>query len=316
MKQYSKHEKELIEDFASIGYSGRKIAKLLGVSKSGVNEYLNNLSKPKELTPRGSDGPRILVFDLETAAALAYTFGRFKINLSQDNIHTEGGWILCASWTWLGSDKIESIALTPEEIARQDDSRIVKKLWELYIQADAVVAHNAKSFDQPVLQARATFNGLQPLPTVKVLDTLLLARRYLRLPSNKLDSIGEYFGLGRKQDTGGIKLWAGVQSGCTQAMQTMLEYCKQDVLLLQGVYLKLRALGTAGSAFNAALYYNDDKVRCSACGSDNVHNTFRGTATSVSTFEEYRCDDCGAVHRGRTNKLSKSKRKSLLVVAS
>ena len=315
MKQYSKIEKELIEDFASNGYSGRKIATLLGLSKSGINDYLKNLSAGL-FKSKSKDGPRILVFDLETAAALAYAFGRFKVNLSQDNIHTEGGWILCASWTWLGSGKVESMHLTPTEVVTQNDSRIANKLWELFEQADAVVAHNSKGFDWPVLQARTLYHDLPPLPTVKVLDTLLLARKYLKLPSNKLDSIGEYFGIGRKNSTGGIKLWADVQSGDAQAMKTMVEYCKQDVELLLGVYLKLRALGTAGSAFNAGLYYNDDLLRCGTCGSTSIESTGRTAVTSVNAFDEYRCNDCGAVHRSRSNNLSKSKRKALLAVAS
>ena len=247
------------------------------------------------------------------AAATALTFGRFKVNLSQDNILDNGGWILCACWRWLGESTTYSIHLTPDEVKNKDDSRIVAKLFELYEVSDAVLAHNSLGFDHKVVQARAIFNGFPPLPQVKVLDTLQLARKYLKLPSNRLDAIGEFFGLGRKVSTGGISLWRKVQEGDQQAMKDMVTYCLQDVDLLYDIYLRTRQLGRAGSDFNAALYYDDDLVRCRVCGSSEVELTGRTVETSLNSFDELRCNECGAVHRHRKPKTSKEKRKSLLM---
>ena len=310
--KYSECIQNAIKDFSNMGFSGRKIAKMLDLSKSGVNDYLRTLIENDRTQIENVKGPRILIIDVETAAATAMTFGRFKINLSQDNIVDEGGWILCASWRWLGEETNHSIHLNSTEVALQDDSRIVERMIELLDEADAIVAHNGCSFDHKVIQTRATFHGYAKLPTVKVLDTLLLARRYLRLPSNKLDSIGEYFGLGRKIDTGGIRLWKEVQQGSVQAMKDMVEYCQQDVDLLHDVYVKLRHLGTAGNAFNAALYYNDDKMRCNVCGSDELTPTERKVSTTVSQFDEYFCNSCGSLHKTRKSSVSKSKRSTLL----
>lgn len=309
---------ENIWNMKTAGYSSREIAKSLGISKSGVNDlfqreqYITLQYDPSEVAFR-SDGPRILIFDTETAAATALTFGRFKVNLSQDNILDNGGWILCACWRWLGSHETHSIYLTPQEVKAKDDSRIVAKLFELYEEADAVLAHNSLGFDHKVVQARAIYNNFPPLPQVKVLDTLQLARKYLKLPSNRLDAIGEFFGLGRKVSTGGITLWRKVQEGDEQAMQDMVEYCEQDVDLLYDIYLRTRQLGRAGSDFNAALYYDDDQTRCRVCGSADVAPTGRNVTTSVSIFAELRCNECGAVHRTRTTVASKEKRKSLIV---
>jgi hypothetical protein len=315
--KYSQAIQSTIETLSAEGWSSRYIAAQLGISKSGVNNYLNQLKgKDVPKTKESRNGPRILILDVETAAATALTFGRFKVNLSQDNIVTEGGWILCASWKWLGSPYTYSIWLTPEEIANQDDSRIVDQLIELYEEADAMVAHNGCSFDHKVIQTRAIANGWNKLPVLKVLDTLLLAKRYLRLPSNKLDSIGEYFGLGRKIDTGGISLWKRVQAGDEDAMHEMVDYCVQDVELLTGVYLNLRGLGTAGNSFNAALYYDDDKVRCTVCGSADIEPTGKTAYSTVNSFEEYVCNDCGCTHRSRTGNKTKEKRKSLLALTN
>jgi hypothetical protein len=317
--KYTKDIIEKIWNMKTAGYSSRAIAQSLGISKSGVNDLFQRNSvypelqyDPCEVAFR-NDGPRILIFDTETAAATALTFGRFKVNLSQDNILDNGGWVLCASWRWLGSNVKESIYLTPKEVQAKDDSRIVAKLFELYEDADAVLAHNSLGFDHKVVQARAIFNNFPPLPQVKVLDTLQLARKYLKLPSNRLDAIGEFFGLGRKVSTGGISLWRKVQEGDVQAMKDMVTYCEQDVDLLYDIYLRTRQLGRAGSDFNAALYYDDDQTRCRVCGSADVEPTGRNVTTSVSIFAELRCNDCGAVHRTRTTVASKEKRKSLIV---
>ena len=306
---YSETTKKAILDMRNMSLSGRQIARALGVSKSGVNYFLGREQVPISI----GSAPKILILDLETAATVALTFGRFKVNLGQDNIVTEGGWILCASYCWLGEDKIHTLRLTRQEVLGCDDSRIVAAFWELYEQADAIVAHNSQQFDHKVLQARSAFNGFPPLPTVKVLDTLILAKKHMRLPSNKLDSIGEYFGLGRKIDNGGINLWKRVQSGDAQAMQEMVEYCEQDTELLTQVYLRLRAIGHAGSDFNAGLYHNDNKLRCRRCGSEHVHQTGRTSNTSMSIFTEFRCDDCGAVQRDRTSTTTKEKRSGLLM---
>jgi len=315
--KYSEDTITAIIDLKANGLSSRDIAGLLNISKSGVNYALQRNAFTPDLAydPREvafKDGPRVLVFDTETAAATALTFGRFKVNLSQDNILDNGGWIICACWRWLGESNVHKIYLTPEEVANKDDSRIVAQLFELYEQADAVLAHNSQGFDHKVVQTRAVYNGFPPLPQVKVLDTLLLVKKYLKLPSNRLDAIGEFFNLGRKISTGGISLWRKVQEGDVQAMEDMVTYCAQDVDLLYDVYLRTRQLGRAGSDFNAALYYNDDRVRCRVCGSDDVSPTGRTTETSLNKFEEVRCNSCGAVHRDRKPITTKEKRKALL----
>lgn len=315
--KYTHETIEKICDMKLAGFSSRAIAAALGISKSGINDMFQRgvplQYDPRDVAFKRNDGPKILIFDTETAAATALTFGRFKVNLSQDNILDNGGWILCSSWRWLGQSKTQSIYLTPKEVLAKDDSRIVAKLFELYEEADAVLAHNSLGFDHKVVQARAIFNNFPPLPQVKVLDTLQLVRKYLKLPSNRLDAIGEFFGLGRKVSTGGISLWRKVQEGDVQAMKDMVTYCEQDVDLLYDIYLRTRQLGRAGSDFNAALYYDDDQTRCRVCGSTDVEHTGRNVTTSVSVFEEIRCNECGAVHRTRTTKASKEKRKSLIV---
>ena len=203
--------------------------------------------------------------------------------------------------------------MTPEELKDRNDSRLVEALYDVYEEADAVVMHNAKKFDHKVIQTRGLFWTEQMLPVVKVIDTLQIAKSKLRLPSNRLDSIGEYFGLGRKTKTEGIRLWAKVQEGDTVAMQSMVEYCKQDVNLLNDVYLRLRALGTSGTMFNASHYLEDNEVHCKVCASTNLVVTKKKYYTQKGAYEEVLCLDCGHSARTTENVMPKDKRNSLLV---
>jgi len=308
-------EKEVIREMFAEGLSGRSIAHELSRSKSSINSYLKQF-RDQSKTNKTPSKPKILVIDLETAANISYHFGRFNLNLSQDNVMVDGGWILCATMYWLPEkegDDIElfSIWLTPEEVLTQDDSDLVSKILGFYNEADAIVAHNGCSFDHKVLQTRSVANGFGPLRKIKVIDTLRLSRSYLKLDSHKLDVIGRYFGLGEKLETGGITLWKKVQQGDQNAMDQMVEYCEQDTLLLGKVYMHLRNLGNGGHTVNSGVYSDHEGVVCHTCGSSNVKETGKTVHATYGKYKELLCFDCGTYQRDRTNLLSKEKRKKL-----
>ena len=319
--KYPKEVRDNILELKSKGLSGRQIAKALGLSKSGVNYCLASLevdgysarkSVSKPDAP-AKQGPKILLLDYETAGEIILTFGRFKQTFGNSSVIRRGGNILCASYKWVDEEEIYSIAATPEECIAGDDSRIVAHLWDLYEKADAVLAHNAQGFDHKVLRARVAINGFPDLPTVKVLDTLVQAKKAFKLPSNSLETIALYFGLETKLAHIGKDLWVRVQSGDADAMQKeMIPYCIQDVKVLSQVFDKIRSFGNMGSNFNAGLYYNDDKVHCRTCGSTDVSPTGRNIYTAVNAWDEYRCNSCGAVHRNRKSKTTQSSRALLL----
>lgn len=304
---------QAVYDLHLKGLSSRKISELLGISKSTVNNWLNKWYKTKT---QAKQGAKILFLDFETAASEVLAFGRRKVNITRQHVVKEGGWILCGSYSWLDEDKIGNIYLDKDDVLAADDSELVIGFYDLLEQADAVVAHNGKGYDHPVLQTRALSHGFGALPKVKVIDTYLLAKKHLRLPSYSLDYIAAYFGLGEKIDTGGIDLWKRVQAGDKAAMKEMVKYCDHDVRLLKGVYKKLRALGADGSGFKAGLYYEDGAMHCPTCGSTHVNETGRKVTTGMSVFSEYECDECGSRFRDRENLVPKEVRANLLVHSS
>lgn len=317
-----KHSDKIVEKVVKAvgaGISSRQVASELGIGKSTVNDIWNRWIKkphtfynPEDVALIKGEGPKILIFDTETSCPLVFAFGRRKQFINDKAIYKEGGRILCFSYKWLGSDKVKSHWMTPEEIEDNDDSRLACILFGLYEEADAVVGYNLQGFDDKVVQTRALACGLGKLPSVKKIDPYLQAKKKLRLPSNSLDNVCAYFGLPQKTATG-MELWAKVQAGEIQAMQNMVSYCENDVEVLVNVHHLLQGLGNVNSDYNAALYYNDDEVRCRTCGSTDVENTGRSVTTSASVFDEVRCNNCNAVHRTKKSNTTKEKRKNLLI---
>lgn len=283
------------------GLSGRAIASMLGISKSGVNTFLE-----RQL---GNGGPKVLFFDLETAPDISATFGRWNVNISPANVLQEGDWLLSAAWSWLGQDTVRSALITPSAAKRADDSVVVNKMLEAYNKADIVVAHNGKGFDVPVLRTRALLLGQVPPRNVRVIDTLQMAKK-LHFRSNKLDSLAQRFGIGEKVKHSGIQLWIDCLRGDAIALQKMREYNIVDVQLLKEAYYELAPFDT--STPNFATYYNDELTRCRTCGSTELAPTGKSSYTNLGKFAEIRCEHCGTVQRSRQNDLTKSKRKSIL----
>lgn len=320
MKSTPQELVDLIVELKNQGLSSRQIAEALDIGKSTVNDVYNRevssiieaeiAASEAEIAPTRT--PRIAVVDVETSAAKVYCFGRFKQNIGQANVSEEGGKILVGCWRWLGEDTVHSAYMTPKEIAAGNDNNVVRALYKVYEEADAVIMHNAKNFDHKVIQTRGIANGGGTLPPTKVIDTLEMAKRKMRLPSNRLDSIGAYFNLGRKQDNSGIRLWIDVQEGNEEKMQEMVQYCQQDVNLLYDVYMKLRCLGHAGTNFNAGHYYEDAQVHCKVCGSSDLVLTEKKVYTALQEFNEIVCLSCGASQRTRINLTTKEKKELLL----
>lgn len=301
--KYTNETKRKIISLKNQGYSGRGIADALGLSKSGVNSFI---ASGEEV----HIGPKILLLDIETSASLVYAFGRHKQFIHQDAVVQEGGVVLMAGYQWL-HEGVTNVLVNKTEVRQGQDYTVVKAVAGLLEEADAVVAHNGRSFDVKMLQARALINGFEQLPTVHILDTLEMAKKNFRLSSNKLDSVGAVLGLGRKIQNSGIDLWIKVQQGDENALIEMVQYCEGDVDLLRDVFLELRSRGLV-SGFNAANYYHDNVPRCKTCGSDDIVETGRIVTTPTGRFEEILCNDCGSKQRKRNNLSTKEKRKSLL----
>lgn len=192
-------------------------------------------------------------------------------------------YIICAAWKWLGDKRTGYVSG-----AGPDDKAVVERLHKLLSEADVLVAHNGDRFDLPKFNARAIKHGLEPIPPIPSVDTLKHARRLFKFSSNRLDYIAQFLGVGKKMDTP-KGLWMRALQGDAKAIKTMVRYCRVDVDVLEGVYLKLRGYMTGHPNWNV---YSDGEG-CSNCGSTEiVRNGVRYTKTG--SYPRYKCSSCGA----------------------
>jgi len=256
--------------------------------------------------------PKILIFDIETSPLEAYVYQKsvWKANIGPDKVISPW-YTLTWSAKWLFSDEILSDRLTREEALMEDDSRIVQSLWNLFDEADVLVAHNGDGFDIPNMNTRFLVNGLTPPSPYQRIDTLKVARKEFGFTHNGLDALAGTLGLQGKIQTN-FELWKRCKHGEEMALIEMEVYNQQDVKLLEEVYLELRPW--IRNHPSAALFIESEEMICPACG--GTHLEQKGFySTQVSRFETYHClnPKCGAYSRARQNVVPNNIRKNLLV---
>jgi len=301
----TKEQKKEILFLHKKGKSSREIAQIILGRKSRkttVTDYLKDKKTNLISIPKA----KILILDIETSPCLAYYWKRWKENISEVQAVSES-FILTYSAKWFGDSEILFDYLSVDETDREDDSRLLGNLHKLLSSADIVVAHNALNFDIPIIQTRLLSNGFtEPLP-YKVIDTLKIAKRYFRFPSNSLLSLAKYLNLTNKTSpVGGFQLWRDYLSGIPEAVQNMVEYNMNDVVVLEELYLKIRAWDKLHP--NVALYTKGEVMVCPTCGADHTHISTTGkfAYTTVSAFPVYICDACGKNFRGRKSNNNKT----------
>jgi hypothetical protein len=255
--------------------------------------------------------PNILLLDIETAPMVVYSWTLFKPRLSHDNI-VEDWFMLSWAGKWLHSSEVMSDVVTPKEAVRRNDRRICDSLYELMDKADVIIAHNAKKFDIRKINSRFLTHGIQCPSPYQVVDTLCESRRYFAHSSHRLDYLGRLLEREEKLETN-FQLWINCMAGDQEALTYMDTYCKQDILLLQKVYLHIR--GWIKSHPNMALLVEAKETICPVCGSNDIE--FCSDYVTVgSVFNGYRCNNCKGVSRGRKSKLSIRDREKLIISAA
>ncbi len=249
-------------------------------------------------------GVKILVFDIETSPNMAYVWRCYKENINPAQMITETK-VICWSAKWLGSEEVmfDSISndmpegnCSLQDWIEQDDSRVCATLYELFNEADIVVAHNGRAFDCTHLNTRWMGLGFPPPQPYQIFDTLKSARHVFNFPTNKLEGIAKYLGLGSKVSHQGFSLWTQCMGGDKDAWAKMEEYCVFDTVLLERVYMKIRAWDPRHPSVSLAA--GGHTVRCRICASTAMHEIDKPSRTAVSSFPTYRCESCGAIMRG------------------
>jgi DNA polymerase elongation subunit (family B) len=243
--------------------------------------------------------PKILLLDLETAPNTAYIWAHYEQNALK---HLRQWYILAFCAKWIGGETVSKCLPDYEgyQPNTDNDKALVSDLWNLFNQADVIIAHNGDAFDIKKTNARFLIHGFNPPSPYKSIDTKKIARRYFRFNSNKLDDLGNTLGVGRKMKHTGFELWDDCINGDLEAWELMRMYNRQDVLLLERVYERLKPYMTNHP--NMAIL-SEIKNGCPVCSSTNLNKSgFSITATGKK--ERFQCLDCGAWGVGNHKKVT------------
>lgn len=192
--------------------------------------------------------------------------------------------IYCMSYKWQYEDEVHTIDW------RMGEKQMIKKCVDIIGQADELVGHNIDGFDLKELRTRAINHGVLMFPTYRTLDTLKKTRQYFRFASNKLDYLGTFLNVGRKLDHEGFHLWEKVADGDEEALETMIAYCEQDVILLEDAFFVLSPFINHNNNF--AILTGGKKWECPECASEKV-KMYRTYTTPMGVIRrEMKCDNC------------------------
>lgn len=235
-----------------------------------------------------SEGPRILVLDIETSPSLVYVWGLYKQNIYLNQI-VEPTRVICFAAKWLGEDQL--IIAGENELTHRE---LIQRAFELLDQADAVITFNGDNFDIPHLNREFMEYGLGRPAPFQSIDLYKVVKKHHRFLSNKLAWITERLELSGKLEHEGFDLWRRCMEGDPIAWAIMLAYNGQDVVTTEELYYALLVWIDNHPNMNLFKPPSDTPV-CPKCEQDALQK--RGTRkTKVSVFQRYQCQACGSWH--------------------
>lgn len=236
---------------------------------------------------------KILILDIETRPATAYVWRAYgEQNIGVEQI-LDGGGTICIGAKWLGEPNSATRLFSDWEHGHVE---MLIAVHEMMSYADAVITYNGDKFDLPKLQGEFLLNGLGPTPPATSIDCVKAVRKF-GFFVNRLAYIGPLLKVGEKIKHEGFELWVKVMEGDESAQNKMAKYCKQDVNLLEKLYLKIRPF-----ILNHPHMGKVGAHECGACGSTHVQS--RGSRrTRAFKIQRLQCVACGSWQDGTRKKV-------------
>lgn len=229
--------------------------------------------------------PRVVYFDTEF----------FHLSWGADL-----GLLFCMGYKYSNEDKVRLLSVwDTDQKDPLDDKELCKQIRAVLSEADMLVTYNGIKCDVPFIQTRLLHHKLDPLPPIAHKDVYYTAKFKLKLSRNRLYDVENFLGLKDKKTPVKLYKWLQALVGNKQAQNEILHHCKQDVLVLEQAYLKLRPLMLAhprlqgygvcnkcgGTLLKNKIYYSADKyhkitLKCRSC---------KGYETRATTAAERKC---------------------------
>lgn len=262
-------------------------------------------SEQKELDDKlKSDTAKILFYDIETSFNEGWFWrpGR-KISIPHSNITKERA-IICVSYKWAGEDEVYTLSWD----ACQSDKFLIDQFVNVLNEADLIVAHNGNSFDIRWIRGRAAMHRVPMLPRYKQYDTMRVAMKQFNLNSYALTYIAKLFDVGCDKIRTRPDLWEDVcLHNDRTALVEMIEYCEQDVVVLEKVYDVIKMYDNP--MIHAGTLNNKIKVTSPINGGVNIKH-IKTTSTVAGTLKHV----CQDLETGRYFEMSDTNYKKFLTI--
>jgi DNA polymerase elongation subunit (family B) len=233
---------------------------------------------------------RRLYFDIEVSANVGLFWqSGYKLQIGTENIIKERA-VICICYKWEDDNDVYYLQWDKN----QCDKKLLQEFINVANEADELVGHNGDKFDLAWIRTRCLLHKIDMFPTYNTIDTLKIARSKFRFNSNRLDYIGKFLGLGQKNHTN-FDLWKDIMlKNCTKSMNIMIDYCIQDVVLLEKVHKALNNHIPAKTHYG--VIFGGDRSSCPECGSDEIVKNNRRVMASGLVKIQMKCKNCGKLH--------------------
>ena len=229
--------------------------------------------------------PSTLFIDIETRPNLMYVWNVHEPNYSKQGIVDPKEIISFAS-SWDGTDDIEFFS-----VYHDGKSQMLDAVHTLLDEADVVVHYYGRKHDIPQINRDLIMAGYLPPSPYKQIDVYDTVRNRFGFEYNGLGYVCDQLGIPSKLPSPlGFDNWTKLLTFDPEAWEAVGDYNRQDVIALKYLYYKLRPWMPTHPAY---AFSTDFRCRCGS-----THLQRRGFAyTSVSVYQRYQCQDCGAWSR-------------------
>jgi len=228
-----------------------------------------------------------LFYDIEVCRDIVEGYGnKWDFKVVKWVRHQE---LMCYSYKWKGDKKPTFVYRHQFDTMKQ----FLTSLRDLQSEADIVVAHNGKKFDDKMMNRFYIKNGVDlPSPFFSI-DTCQVARSKYKFHSNSLNELADYLELGHKENITYKDLEDDFMSDnpSEKTIRLMRKYNNMDVELLEKLYYVLRP-GIANHPNMARLMNVHDA--CPQCGNDDEELIGREKyrPTKLGLYFQYKCKVC------------------------
>lgn len=242
---------------------------------------------------------KVWILDIETSPCIVMVWELGKQYVGIDQL-IEDWHIMSFSAKRLNASPNSLIYM---ETRTKDDKKLLKKLWEIFNDADVVITQNGKGFDEPKIKARMMLQGFKPYKPFAHHDTYL-QNKDKAFTSHSLAHLSQKFckkykKLKHKKFTG-LSLWKEclgaeiVLHPNPKAWDEMKKYNKHDVLSDEELYINTQGWSKANAP---TIYEGDIDRKCSYCGEFSL--VVDGYKTKRAAKYKYmHCKECGKYQMG------------------